>query len=117
MLARYHITTPFGIVSPLVWALVMERCPFGSYLRGFGCGLSARRQILAVGSNADAGAIPEDQRKAHENAFVVFQTEVIFSRPSCSQCSRGIPCLAGRKGHTSPSNPGVSRGCSSSDPA
>ena len=40
---------------------------------------SARRQVLAIGSNADAGAIPEDQRNAHENALAGFQAEVVFS--------------------------------------
>ncbi|KAG0505967.1 MAG: hypothetical protein Udaeo_06670 [Candidatus Udaeobacter sp.] len=43
-----------------------------------GIGVSGRGEILAVGSNADAGAIPEDQRKAHENALAALQAEIIF---------------------------------------
>ena len=76
MSARYHITTPFGIVSPLVWAFVMERCEL-DVSQGIreAC---ARCEVFAVGPDADAGAIPEDQRKAHENAFALFQAEIIF---------------------------------------
>ena len=44
-----------------------------------GIGESARRQVFAIGSNADAGAIPEHQRNAHENALAGFQSEVVFS--------------------------------------
>ena len=42
-------------------------------------GGSRRCQVLAVGPNADAGAIPEDQRKTYENGFAGFQAEVILS--------------------------------------
>ncbi len=40
---------------------------------------SGRGEEFAIGPNADARAIPEDQRKAHENAFAGFQAEVILS--------------------------------------
>ena len=42
-----------------------------------GIGETGRCQVLAIGSNADAGAIPKDQRKAYENALAGFQAEVI----------------------------------------
>ena len=37
------------------------------------------RQILAVGPDEDAAAIPENQRKLHENALAGFQAEVVFA--------------------------------------
>jgi hypothetical protein len=33
---------------------------------------AGRGEVFAVGSNADAGAIPEDQRKTHEDALARF---------------------------------------------
>ena len=34
-------------------------------------------EVLAVGADADAGSIPEDQRQTHDNAFALFQAEVV----------------------------------------
>ena len=62
-------------MSSLVSALAMERCALGSYRQGVR--VSTRREVLAIGPDADAGAIPEDQRNAHEDALALFQPEVV----------------------------------------
>ncbi len=42
-------------------------------------GESGRCEVLSVGPDADTGAVPENQRHAHEDAFARLQTEVVFA--------------------------------------